>query len=228
MKQIKKITKYTILVWFIMLMFWLLLSLYVTYSNKNKIFTINSISTCEENWFSDKLILVLWAGVFDDNKIWPFYKDRLDTAIKMHKLCNNTILVSADNSRVDYDEVRSARDYLLENWIDSSKIFLDFAWFDTYDSLFRAKNIFGVDKLIVVSQKFHLPRALWIAQHLDLETLWLYNDDFLIYKNYNNYYIFREQFANIKVLWDIILSSNPTYTGELVDINSVSNAFSYD
>ena len=79
------------------------------------------------------------------------------------------VLISADNFREEYDEVRPTRNFLIEQGIDSGMIYLDFAGFDSYDSLYRAREIFGAEQLILVSQEFHLPRLLFLCRNLGMD-----------------------------------------------------------
>lgn len=118
------------------------------------------------------MVIVLGARVIGANQVSDIYADRLQTAVDIYKLGKATkILVSGDHGQVDYDEVNAGRKYLLERGVLASDIFLDHAGLDTYDSIYRAKNIFGITKALVVTQDFHLPRALYIGKELGLEVL---------------------------------------------------------
>ena len=77
--------------------------------------------------------------------------------------------MSGDHGRVSYDEVNTMKDYAINDGIPSDDIFMDHAGFSTYDSMYRAKEIFGVKKIVIVSQKYHLTRALYIAKKLGIE-----------------------------------------------------------
>ena len=81
------------------------------------------------------------------------------------------IIISADNSRESYNETAVGLHYLLKNGANTGNVFLDFAGFDTYDSIYRAKAIFQAEKLIIVSQEFALPRALFIANQLNIPAI---------------------------------------------------------
>lgn len=222
--------------WFWKLVFWLgiflllflILNIFVFVDTRNQIFGLSDIEKLDIEEMENRIILVLWAGVMENNQIGTYYQDRLDTAIILHEMYGNKILVSADNSKIEYDEVRSARDYLIEKWIGSENIFLDFAGFDTYDSLYRAKEIFGVENIIIVSQEFHLWRAIWIANNINVSAIWVYDDSTILRKRDINYYKFRESVANIKAGLDLMIKNNPTYTWESIDIEGESNAFWYD
>ncbi len=109
-------------------------------------------------------VIVLGASVHANGKLSPILKDRVDTAIKLfqnEKVDN--FLVTGDHRTEDYNEVAAMVDYLENNGIDKNLIITDHAGLDTYDSMFRAGNVFGIENAIVVTQEFHLPRALFIA-----------------------------------------------------------------
>ena len=114
-------------------------------------------------------ILILGAGVKDD-KPKPMLRDRLLTGIELYKSgAAEKIIMSGDHGRADYDEVNVMRAFALEQGVSAEDIFLDHAGFSTYDSVYRAKNIFGAENIIIVSQKYHLYRALYIAKKLDVK-----------------------------------------------------------
>lgn len=110
--------------------------------------------------------------------------------------------------------------YLLEAQIPSSDIFQDYAGFDTYDSVYRAREIFQIQKMLIITQKFHLPRALAIANDLWLETQWVIADNQYpgLWKMQT-----RELWARIKAFVEIILWSESKFSGEVISIEGESN-----
>jgi vancomycin permeability regulator SanA len=105
--------------------------------------------------------LVLGAQVYPDGTPSPFLAARLDLAKQLHDAGRvRAILVSGDNMAREYDEPDAMREYLIKAGVPGTQVFADYAGFDTYDSCVRAKKIFGVDELIVVTQGYHLPRAV--------------------------------------------------------------------
>ena len=114
------------------------------------------------------------------------------------------------------------KDYVLRNCsvITPQKLFLDHAGFDTYDSIYRARDIFCADSLIIVTQKFHAPRAAFIARSLGLDAVVLaLSED--SYSNASKYsWYSREIFANIKAFGDVILKNKPQYLGEKIPLTS--------
>lgn len=114
-------------------------------------------------------IIVLGAGVWK-NKPSPMLQDRLNTAIDLYNSEVATkIIMSGDHGTKYYDEVNTMKNYAKDKGVLSSNIFMDHAGFSTYDSMYRAKHIFKAKKIVVVTQKYHLYRALYIANSLGLE-----------------------------------------------------------
>lgn len=116
-------------------------------------------------------ILILGCQVKPDGSLSLMLKDRLDKGIELYK--NGVapkVIVSGDHGRDDYDEVNAMKKYMIQNEVPSEDIFMDHAGFNTYDSMYRAKNIFNVNKCIVVTQKYHLYRSIYIGNALGMET----------------------------------------------------------
>ena len=109
--------------------------------------------------------IVLGAMVSKSGRLSDFLQDRLDVSIELFNNGKiNRFLLSGDHGKVDYDEVNSMKAYLIEKGIPTDSIFLDHAGFDTYNSIVRAKEIFKVTDIMIVTQEFHLPRAVYIAR----------------------------------------------------------------
>jgi SanA protein len=161
--------------------------------------------------------LVPGASVFSSGRPSTILADRLDKAIELyeHKKVKR-FLLSGDHAQVNYDEVNSMKSYMVAHGVPDSLIFTDHAGFDTYNSLVRAQDIFGVDSLIVVTQEFHLPRALYIARHKDLVVNG-YRADKRPYAKMP-YLLFRESFANIKAFFEVLFDVHPVFEGEKIPI----------
>lgn len=141
------------------------LSVYMVKATEKNIFTADTFKNDEKA----DCILILGAGVKDD-KPKPMLRDRLLTGIELYKSgAAEKIIMSGDHGRADYDEVNVMRAFALEQGVRAEDIFLDHAGFSTYDSVYRAKNIFGAENIIIVSQKYHLYRALYISEKLDVK-----------------------------------------------------------
>ena len=141
------------------------LSVYMVKATEKNIFTADTFKNDEKA----DCILILGAGVKDD-KPKPMLRDRLLTGIELYKSgAAEKIIMSGDHGRADYDEVNVMRSFAIEQGVRAEDIFLDHAGFSTYDSVYRAKNIFGAENIIIVSQKYHLYRALYISEKLDVK-----------------------------------------------------------
>ena len=114
-------------------------------------------------------ILVLGAGVRADGRPSPMLEDRLLQGIALYKMgASNKLLMSGDNTRKGYDEVNTMKQYALDKGIASEDIFMDHAGISTYDSIYRAKEIFQAENVIIVTQQYHLYRALYISESLGI------------------------------------------------------------
>lgn len=143
------------------------LSVYMVKATEKNIFTADTFKNDEKA----DCILILGAGV-KDGRPKPMLRDRLLTGIELYKSgAAKKIIMSGDHGRADYDEVNVMRAFALEQGVSAEGIFLDHAGFSTYDSVYRAKNIFGAENIIIVSQKYHLYRALYIAKKLDVKAV---------------------------------------------------------
>ena len=117
-------------------------------------------------------ILVLGAGVREDGTPSPMLADRLNTAVSLYRLgASSRILMSGDHRNDDYDEVGPMKAAAAAAGVPSGAVFLDHAGYSTYDSLYRAKEIFGAEKIVIVTQEYHLYRALYIAHALGLDAV---------------------------------------------------------
>ena len=163
MKYVKLIIKVVFIVIIILLLVILGINFYVRLSSKSDI--VNNPDEGKD------AILVLGAGL-RNGKPSPILKDRLDTAIKLYKDgVSKRIIVSGDHGKKYYDEVNVMKDYLIDNGIDSNNIFMDHAGFSTYDSIYRAKNIFQANDIVIVTQEYHLYRSLYLAKRLGLNAV---------------------------------------------------------
>lgn len=162
-------------------------------------------------------VLVLGASVYSNKYMSAMLEDRAKAALEIYQKGKaKKILVSGDNRSDDYNEVIVVQKYLLEQGVPKQDIYLDYAGFDTYDSLYRARDIFKVKNIIIVTQGFHLPRALYIARSLGIDAVGFKVDS----RKYQNieYNILREKLANIKAFFDVVLKAKPTFLGEAIPI----------
>lgn len=115
-------------------------------------------------------ILVLGCGVYSDGSPTPMLADRLTRGAELYQSgWAGKLLLSGDNRSQDYNELATMQRVTLEKGIPQGDIVLDYAGLSTYDSLYRAREIFGVKKLVIVTQEYHMYRALYLARALGLE-----------------------------------------------------------
>lgn len=164
-------------------------------------------------------ILVLGAGVIGaDNAPSQMLADRLAQGVELYELgASDRLLMSGDHGREDYDEVNTMKQYAVSRGIDSAHVFMDHAGFSTYESLYRAKEIFGVKKIVIVTQRYHLFRALYIAERLGLEACGVASDP----RAYGGqeYRAAREVLARDKDFFYTIFKPEPKYLGETIPIS---------
>ena len=192
------------------------INLFVKNSVKDKIVDENSL---DKNYDA---ILVLGAGL-RNGKPSPVLKDRLDMAYKLYEDgYSEKIIVSGDHGKKYYDEVNVMKNYLLDKGIDSNNIFMDHAGFSTYDSVYRAKEIFLANKIIIVTQQFHLYRSLYIAKQLKLDAVGVS----ATLRDYSGSVKFeiREILARDKDFVKSIFKPEPKYLGDTISVFGDGNA----
>lgn len=186
---------------------------FVWASTKDRILTEEQAAQLEDV----DCILVLGCGVREDGSPSHMLEDRLKIGIALYENGSAPkLLMSGDHGQEDYDEVNTMKNYALECGIPTEDIFMDHAGFSTYESVYRAKEIFGAEKIIIVTQKYHLFRALHIAEQLGLEACGVSAD----LRNYSQklHREFREVLARVKDFGMSILQPEPTYMGEVIPI----------
>lgn len=176
------------------------------------------ISTEEAAGLDVDCILVLGAGVLADGTPSHMLEDRIKRGVELYGLgASDRLLMSGDHGRKGYDEVNTMKNYAIDLGVDAEVIFMDHAGFSTYESLYRAKEIFGVQKLVVVTQEYHLYRAIYTARCLGLEVYGVDAD----YRSYGNmlYNDTREFLARVKAFIMCIYKPEPTYLGDAIPIS---------
>lgn len=162
-------------------------------------------------------ILVLGAGIVRDRPS-DMLADRLNIAIELYK--NGVapkILVSGDHGQEDYDEVNVMKNYCIENGVKSEDVFMDHAGFSTYESVWRAKEIFGVKKMVIATQEYHLYRAIYIADALDIDAIGV--DAALRGYRREIWRTSRELMARCKDFGMSIIKPEPTCVGEKISLD---------
>ena len=163
-------------------------------------------------------ILVLGCGVRDDGSPTAMLNDRLKVGVNLYKTgCSEKLLMSGDHGRVNYDEVNTMKQFAIADGVPSEDIFMDHAGFSTYESIYRAKEIFKVKKLIIVTQEYHLYRALHIAKAFGLEA-WGVSADLRSYVGQDMREV-REVLARNKDFLTSIFKPKPTFLGEAIPVS---------
>jgi SanA protein len=162
--------------------------------------------------------LLLGTNKYIANKyINPYYLYRIQAAAALLRSGKITyIIVSGDNSRRDYDESSQMRADLIAEGVDSTHIYMDFAGFRTFDSMVRAREIFGQDSVTIISQPFHNERALYIASREGISAIAFNAHD--VSKRAGLYTMTRERFARVKVFVDYLIGKKPKYLGDKIVI----------
>ena len=163
-------------------------------------------------------IVVLGCLVHSDGDPSDMLEDRLKQGVALYNLgAAPKLLMSGDHGRVDYDEVDAMKHYAVDAGIPSEDVFMDHAGFSTYETIYRAKAVFGADKILIVTQEYHLYRALYIAAELDIEAYGVSSD----YRRYANQSSrdMREVLARVKDFGMCLFKPEPTYLGETIPIS---------
>ena len=162
-------------------------------------------------------ILILGCGVRDDGTPSDMLRDRLERGIELYFAgVAPKLLMSGDHGRVEYDEVNIMKQYAIDKGVPSEDIFMDHAGFSTYESIYRAKAIFCADSLVIVTQEYHLYRALYLAKSFGLEARGV-SADYYIYAGQTMREI-REILARNKDFFTAIFKPCPTYLGEAIPV----------
>lgn len=168
--------------------------------------------------------IVFGAGLRKDTTPSYILRDRLSAAAELYAAGKvKRILLSGDNRTLGYDEPESMKRYLLGIGVPPDDIFLDYAGFDTYSTMYRARDVFKVSDAILVSQQYHINRALHIGRNLGMQVSG-YAADKRKYKYANSYYL-RELGSCAKAQLDLLIGRKPHFLGPIVDIRGASNAF---
>lgn len=209
----KKALKYIIIFIIIIAIIILGINLYVILSTKKQIIKEEKYTELSDI----DCIIILGAGIVE-GKPSHMLEDRLLEGIKLYQNnISNKIIMSGDHGRKEYDEVNVMKNYAIQKGVPSENIFMDHAGFSTYESIYRARDIFKARKVVIVTQKYHLYRALYIANQLGLEAYGVGADP----RQYVGriYREMREILARNKDFIKCIFKPEPTYLGETIPVN---------
>ena len=168
-------------------------------------------------------ILVLGCGVRPDGTPSLMLQDRLEMGLTLYEAgAAPKLLMCGDHSRAEYDEVNAMKDYVVERGVPSEDVFLDHAGFSTYESMYRARDVFQAKKILIVSQRYHLYRAIYDARALGLDAYGVAAED-IAYTGQ----LFREAreiLARDKDFFYCIFKPLPTFLGEAIPVSGDGNA----
>ena len=160
-------------------------------------------------------ILVLGCGVHDDGSPSDMLHDRLRRSVELYEAgAAPKLLMSGDHGRNGYDEVDAMKSFAVKAGIPSEDVFMDHAGFSTYESMVRAKEIFQAKKIIIVTQEYHLYRAMYIGEQLGMEVYGV-SSNYRRYRNQDDMNT-REVLARVKDVFSCIFWPEPTYLGETI------------
>lgn len=153
-------------------------------------------------------VAVVFGAAVYNGRLSPVLRDRVDTAVALYKAGQvERIIVSGDNSSFYYDEPGSMMAYAIERGVDPADIVADRAGHRTYDTCYRAGHVFDVDSAILVTQTFHLPRALLTCEGLGIDAVGAAADR----RTYRDagWYELRETAATLVAAWDVVRREPP-------------------
>ena len=190
---------------------------YVVESTKDNMIDLHNSAGLEEI----DCILILGCKVQSDGTLSHMLNDRMEVGVDAYfgQVAEGRmpkILVSGDHGTVEYNEVEAMKQFAIDKDVPSDDIFMDHAGFSTYESVYRAKEIFGADKIIIVTQEYHLHRALYIAEALGVEAYGI-SADLRSYAGQAKYDA-REILARNKDFLSAIFKPEPTYLGDKISL----------
>lgn len=189
------------------------INFFVIGSTKNRILTEEQVKDLQDV----DCILILGAGIWGESPS-PMLEDRLLQGIDLYKSGVSTkIIMSGDHGKEDYDEVNVMKKFAIDREVKSEDIFMDHAGFSTYESIYRAKYVFEAKKIVIVTQKYHMYRALYITEQLGLKAYGVNSDP----RTYQGQVIrdLREIIARDKDCIKCIIKPEPTYLGDTIPVS---------
>ncbi len=220
-QKTKKRIKAAFIAVFIMCCVLLAALIYIDFYIRNSV--AEFIVTAEDAAVLDAdCILVLGAGVRQNGEPSDMLRDRLDISLELFfSGASDRLLMSGDHGSVDYDEVNTMKSYAVKAAVPSECVFMDHAGFSTYESMYRAKAVFCAEKIIIVTQEYHLYRALYVAKSLGLEAYGVAADRH-VYAG-QAYRDVREILARAKDFAMCVIKPLPTYLGDAIPVSGDGN-----
>jgi SanA protein len=173
---------------------------------------------------SAQVAIVLGARVYGDGGLSPMLADRMQTGVDLYKAGKvDKLLLSGDHGRKDYDEVNAMLRFAVEQGVPDEDVFTDHAGFDTYDTMYRARDVFKVRSALVVTQEFHLARAVYTARSLGLEATGVSAD--LRPYQHERRVAMRDWLARAKAFLDLnVTHPGPRFLGPVIPIEGDGRA----
>lgn len=168
--------------------------------------------------FDADAIIVLGASVYSDGTPSGILQDRLDDGIALYFAgAAPKIIMSGDNGTESYNECWAMKQYAISQGVPSEDVFCDHAGFSTYETMYRARHVFGADRVVIATQTYHLYRAVYDAQGVGMEAIGVPSD----YGEYVNqsWYDFREIFARTKDFFQVLMKTPSTYVGDPISLD---------
>lgn len=168
--------------------------------------------------FDADAIIVLGASVYPDGTPSGILQDRLDDGIALYFAgAAPKIIMSGDNGTESYNECWAMKQYAISQGVPSEDVFCDHAGFSTYETMYRARHVFGADRVVIATQTYHLYRAVYDAQGVGMEAIGVPSD----YGEYVNqsWYDFREIFARTKDFFQVLMKTPSTYVGDSISLD---------
>ncbi len=168
--------------------------------------------------FDADAIIVLGASVYPDGTPSGILQDRLDDGIALYFAgAAPKIIMSGDNGTESYNECWAMKQYAISQGVPSEDVFCDHAGFSTYETMYRARHVFGADRVVIATQTYHLYRAVYDAQGVGMEAIGVPSD----YGEYANqsWYDIREVFARTKDFFQVLFSVPSTFVGDPISLD---------
>jgi vancomycin permeability regulator SanA len=190
-----------------------IINLHVKAKTSDRVYVVSTVP--RDNYDA---ALVLGCGVYNNEYPSPLLRERLDAAVELfHEGVVNKLIMSGDHGQDNYNEVAVMKQYAIEEGVPSEAIFMDHAGFSTYESVFRARDIFMADSVLIVSQEYHVYRALYVAEALGLEAYAVSADKTRL--SGQTARDLREILARNKDFIFSIIKPEPTYLGEPISLD---------
>lgn len=164
----------------------------------------------------EPVAIVFGAGVWEDGSPTPMLADRIRGAIDLYQMGRvQKILMTGDNATPEYNEVVAMQEYAIAHGVPAEAIRLDYAGFSTYESCYRAREIFGIERAVLITQRYHLPRAVYTCNRLGIDAIGFGTPDWGKFRDDSmRFYVRRELLAVVKAVVEVhILRPKPTFLG---------------